>query len=515
MPRRGGSVGWLLRCWEDAPWTRPDSIISPSSLPIAVSHVGRPSRRRVSGSPPRVWPPPEWVAPLAQDATPAPSDLPDADDAGSGPAMLFLQSFKSGSIAPKDGDKGRYVLTLEQGLGQTIFFSDRPERIVGATPTDQFLGALGFVESNPPNAALVVETAPGEVDIAVVELYSPVFDPDSPGVTYEIEVLKNWEESLEMGFQEAPTDLATLAPSFGAAQLFIDDCPDATMYCTPAPATSAASRTANTAASATPGAMLPACHAGQTTATAMRLPTGTGSAISASLPATVSATFQTCAAGASTARTSGSVAMSVAYRGKGGECAWCGDPPWGGRNRRSLAMAPPAEDPVAPADRSERTRPGAGRPRAAAERADRVARAKALLAVADGATFAAAARAAGRRSGDAVAKLVARFNADGLAALDRPPRRAARRSSTVPSEADAHPARGAPAARPGRGRDRHLVADHAATGAADAPRTGCPRSAPSPSSGSCTRPGCSWQENRTWCETGRGPAQTQSRAWSR
>jgi len=56
--------------------------------------------------------------------------------------------------------------------------------------------------------------------------------------------------------------------------------------------------------------------------------------------------------------------------------------------------------------------------RAPSERADRVARAKALLAVADGAPFAAAARAAGRRSGDAVAKLVARFNADGLAALD-------------------------------------------------------------------------------------------------
>ena len=56
--------------------------------------------------------------------------------------------------------------------------------------------------------------------------------------------------------------------------------------------------------------------------------------------------------------------------------------------------------------------------RAGSERADRVARATALLAVADGATFTAAARAAGRRAGDAVATLVARFNADGLAALD-------------------------------------------------------------------------------------------------
>ena len=59
--------------------------------------------------------------------------------------------------------------------------------------------------------------------------------------------------------------------------------------------------------------------------------------------------------------------------------------------------------------------------RSGAERADRVGRAKALLAVADGATFTAAARAAGRRSGDGVAKLVARVNAEGLAALTNRP----------------------------------------------------------------------------------------------
>jgi transposase len=46
-----------------------------------------------------------------------------------------------------------------------------------------------------------------------------------------------------------------------------------------------------------------------------------------------------------------------------------------------------------------------------------VARANALLAVADGQSFTAAAHTAGRRSGDAVAHLVARFNREGLAAL--------------------------------------------------------------------------------------------------
>jgi len=52
--------------------------------------------------------------------------------------------------------------------------------------------------------------------------------------------------------------------------------------------------------------------------------------------------------------------------------------------------------------------------------ASHVARAKSLLAVADGASYEAAARAAGRCSNDAVAQLVSRFNKKGLAALETP-----------------------------------------------------------------------------------------------
>ena len=55
--------------------------------------------------------------------------------------------------------------------------------------------------------------------------------------------------------------------------------------------------------------------------------------------------------------------------------------------------------------------------RAQSEPAGHVARAKALLAVADGHSYTAAAKMAGRRSGDAVSKLVSRFNVEGLAAL--------------------------------------------------------------------------------------------------
>jgi hypothetical protein len=164
----------------------------------------------------------------AQEATPEPAGA--AAQTTRDPMLLFVQTYQSGTITPIDGVDGRYTLSLANGNGQTVYFADRPERIVGTTETPQFLEGLGFSSDNPPNAALVVQTSPEESDVAVVELFSPLFDPENRGVTYEIEVLKNWQQELDMGFSEAPTDLAALAPSFGAARLFIDglsDCPGA------------------------------------------------------------------------------------------------------------------------------------------------------------------------------------------------------------------------------------------------------------------------------------------------
>ena len=56
--------------------------------------------------------------------------------------------------------------------------------------------------------------------------------------------------------------------------------------------------------------------------------------------------------------------------------------------------------------------------RSKSEAATRVARAALILAVARGCDYQQAAESIGRRSGDAVSHLVARFNAEGLAALD-------------------------------------------------------------------------------------------------
>jgi transposase len=56
--------------------------------------------------------------------------------------------------------------------------------------------------------------------------------------------------------------------------------------------------------------------------------------------------------------------------------------------------------------------------RSKSESATRVARAALILAVSRGADYQLAAESIGRRSGDAVSHLVARFNAEGIAALD-------------------------------------------------------------------------------------------------
>ena len=138
--------------------------------------------------------------------------------------------------------------------------------------------------------------------------------------------------------------------------------------------------------------------------------------------------------------------------------------------------------------------------RSGSDRADRVAHAKALLAIADGAVFSNAAREAGRRSPRAVAYLVARFNTRGLAALDR-----------------RHG--GGPATQYGRVKQDRILQefrrepDRERDGTATWSLTTLQRAlheAPDGLPGVSTKTilhtlwnaGYSWQQNRTWCATG-------------
>lgn len=137
--------------------------------------------------------------------------------------------------------------------------------------------------------------------------------------------------------------------------------------------------------------------------------------------------------------------------------------------------------------------------RSHSERAERVARAKALLAVADGATFVAA-HAAGRRSNDAVAQLVARFNREGLAAV-------------VGKHGGGPATRYGPEAQERILREFRRPPDREQDGVAHWSLTTLQRAlrkAPDGLPGVSTftiletlhRAGYSWQQDRTWCHTG-------------
>ena len=138
--------------------------------------------------------------------------------------------------------------------------------------------------------------------------------------------------------------------------------------------------------------------------------------------------------------------------------------------------------------------------RSRSEPAEHVTRAKILLELASGASFSEAARRVGRKSGDAVGKLVARFNDEGLAAL-------APRTSTgrPPTYTEADRARILAEFKRQPDRERDGTATWSLTTLRDALRR-APDGLPEVSSYTVWvvlhEAGYSWQRDRTWCQTG-------------
>src|SRR5215211_8081073 len=151
---------------------------------------------------------------------------------------------------------------------------------------------------------------------------------------------------------------------------------------------------------------------------------------------------------------------------------------------------------LADAERMVLSRLGRSRNAPAAQ----VARARALLAVADGQSYTAAATLVGRRIGDTVARWVAGFNRDGLAAL-------------VPRHGGGHPI------RYGEAEQRRILAEVARTPerARDGTATwslatlrealrraedGLPGISTHTIGRALHAAGYGWQKGRSWCETG-------------
>src|SRR5664279_236755 len=100
------------------------------------------------------------------------------------------------------------TLTLHDVAPSTLYFSDRPERVVGHMTTEQFIGQWtegpNSFDEDPPNAVLsYIDTGADIPTDAVVILRDPVAGNGS--LTYAIEVLEG-----------------TVPAESGAVTLFID-----------------------------------------------------------------------------------------------------------------------------------------------------------------------------------------------------------------------------------------------------------------------------------------------------
>lgn len=102
--------------------------------------------------------------------------------------LLFVQT--APTVKLKDG-----MLRLHTINPTTIFFSDRPQRIVGHESTVDFVGQWAVGEnsfaSNPPNAALSILTGPEPQEI-ILELMNPRLEGSD--LLYDVKVLEGKED---------------------------------------------------------------------------------------------------------------------------------------------------------------------------------------------------------------------------------------------------------------------------------------------------------------------------------
>lgn len=106
-----------------------------------------------------------------------------AEDGSKVVEYLFVQNAKSIAF-----DRG--MLTLRDVSPTTLFFSDRPERIVGHTLTKEFQEDWGVGEDNfaadPPNATLSIFNDEEIVDVVVVLSNPEIRDGD---LIYDVRIL--------------------------------------------------------------------------------------------------------------------------------------------------------------------------------------------------------------------------------------------------------------------------------------------------------------------------------------
>lgn len=129
---------------------------------------------------------------------------------------LFIQGAESGSVSKLNTTAS--TLELNNVTDRTILLSDRPDRIVSSINTTDFIenwgigGPSSFV-ADPPNAVIVLDDEEQKQDLAVVDLYNPVYNSDTKTLKFDIKA-------------ENVTSPIDLPLEFGQSTLVIDDAYD-------------------------------------------------------------------------------------------------------------------------------------------------------------------------------------------------------------------------------------------------------------------------------------------------
>ena len=188
-------------------------------------------------------------------------------------SILFSITADEAQVTPLGGKS--YRLTLQNVDERTTWFTDRPVRHAGGTPTARLIAGWDIGRDNfaqdPPNAALVVHEPVGGADTFVMELSNPIYDEANDELTFTGKALFA-ETEINSAHSSDADPLPTTSTTYSDVSLFIDDA--STILFAPAgptPRADSASPSASPSTTATPapsGSTAPSPTPSATTAAA-------------------------------------------------------------------------------------------------------------------------------------------------------------------------------------------------------------------------------------------------------
>ena len=142
--------------------------------------------------------------------------------------FMFVQAADS-AVITKSKSANQYRIVLQGVQPETIYFSDRPQRIAGKVENAKFIKGLSFEKDNPPNAAIVGTTGDKTQHIVVAELTAPQYDAAKKTLSYDVTLLPSTQWGSMAHWSKDAKHV--LPASLSEVSLFIDDCPDFPAHC--------------------------------------------------------------------------------------------------------------------------------------------------------------------------------------------------------------------------------------------------------------------------------------------